>query len=231
MKKTTEQKLETEVWWWRSTAKTHPPSFAMENSAAFYYELACRANRKVRLVSFLKLSHAQVYAISGMGGEPSIEYQFRYSNFSETGDNDTWTERRDGLQWNLKFSNRVLLKGFLDFIEINRRKKNIQPDRTILRNRRKPLPWRWLELMDLADKKIRPLGDNERRSLSEARKIAKQKWKVLSKAIDKFKEDVSNPFSTAWVFEYPPFTADLESGDNPEKTHWKGVWPRESMNQ
>ena len=129
------------------------------------------------------------------------------------------------------------MKAFFDFIRQERIAQEIFAPRPNAGKKNRPISWRWPELMDLADLKIRPLEDNERGSLSLARKTAKEKLKIFDKCIDEYwkravpsddeelyddpgdlNSDFHDPLMEMFLFFQPV------KYPNPL---WRHIWPKE----
>jgi hypothetical protein len=237
-KKVTEEFLAKEVWWWREGAAKHPvdfdKTFAFPYSfpLPFNYELARRACRKRRLVSYTALNTVQLWIIAPFLGETSIpQIATRYAGNEQQESEKGWTQIHAKLQWNLNLSERILVNAFVDFIRQNRDTQGIPAPLPVRRKRRRSFSWRWLELMDMVYFKVRPLKSNERGSLSVAKKAAKQRLALFDKAIDEYwemhkeKEAWEGPEDDwdepAWLSMYKPVKTPIEL--------WRNIWPLESV--
>jgi hypothetical protein len=196
----TEDFLANQVWWWREGCAKHPVDF-MRNPVtlksgpllpiyklAFNYELATRGDRSKRLGSFTELGQSHLWIIAPTMGPPYlIQLASRDAGNEAQGNEKGWTPLRPMFQWNLRESDRTLMKAFKALIQDQRRVEGIAAPRGHQRTR--PISWRWLELMDLADFKIDyVMSDGERSSLSSARKAAKRQSKIFEAAIDEYWE-------------------------------------------
>jgi hypothetical protein len=130
-----------------------------------------------------------------------------------------------------------LLRAFFDFIQHERVTQEMPAPRPNEGKKNRPFSWRWLELMDLADFKIRPLEDNERSSLSLARKAARAKLKTFDNCIDEYwkravpfdgeelDDDPGDPYSG---YHDPLMEIFLMSQPvTYPKPLWRHIWPKE----
>lgn len=223
-RKVTEDFLKNEVWWWRSGSNQRPARFSEKDLLAFNYELVRRALRKECFPKFPVVESLCRYAIPQFAGEEYEERTFRFSRTPETG----WMEFPASIQWNLKKSDRALKEAFMRFIRDQRKVQGVGMERSKKRKSTRHLPWRWLELMDFAHYRIRSLEDNERSSLSMARKAAQKKVEAFITAVDQFGEQqrVEGQSRTVnWPEEYL-----VPAPKQPMKL-FHGVWPTERKNR
>ncbi len=229
MNETDENFLAKEVWWWRLGATHRPLDFNFKNSLAFNYELVRREYRNERFVPFhaLKVQHFSV--IWPLSDDPLQQPVFRETYDTNRQKESGWTAPKPCLQWNLNASKNALNRAFGLFIQQQRDLQNIPEPRPNAGERRKPLSWLWLELMDLADLNIRKLDDNERGKLSAARKIAKIKAKKFAMLVDEYYTsgraascDFGQPF-----YDEPDFDSPMTFSNADEEPFGKGFWPRE----
>jgi hypothetical protein len=226
-KKITEEFLAREVWWWRAGASKHPIDFNPKVVLSFNYELARRIKRGRRLAPFTDLKANHFWIISPFLGETSWpQIESRHAGNEQQENEKGWTQIRPKLQWNLNLSERRLVRAFQAFIRHDRERQGI-PASQPLPKRKRPFSWTWLELMDLADFKVRPLKDNERSSLSSARKAARKQAALFDKAIDDYWEmDQENE---AWDEADPAFDDWLQTSKSVKTPTelWRHIWPKE----
>ena len=131
------------------------------------------------------------------------------------------------LQWNLNVPDETLKMSFIKYIHQQRLIQGIpRPQR--VPGRTKPIPWNWLELIDLSDLKIRFLNDAERSRLSEARKNAKIYARLFGKSVEVFDENKLSPLESCEDYWGQDLLAIMERR---KPKLWKGIWPCEESSR
>jgi hypothetical protein len=228
MNETDENFLAKEVWWWRPGATHRPFDFNSKNSLAFNYELVKRVYRSERFVPFYALKVHHLSIIWPLSDDPLQQPVSRETYDLNRQKESGWTVPNPILQWNLKASKRALHAAFDLFIQQQRDLQNIPKPRPNAGERRKPLSWRWPELMDLADLNVCKLDDSERSKLSVARKVANQKAEKFANIIDEYyTAGQSDQYPFGQFFDEPDFDPPVTFSTLPEKPFGKGYWPRE----
>lgn len=238
-KQVTQEYLERKVWWWRPGVE-HPNDFGpnyesitiwCERRIAFHYELLRRVSRSRRLAPFTSLNYGHLRIISNLTDEKLALPIVRPATLPQHPNELGWTP--SSAQWNLGCSDRSWVLAFKDFIHQERARQQIPRPVPNKGKRNRGFSWRWPELMDVADLTSNILDDNERSSLSMARRLAKEKLKQFDKAIDEH-------WKTAETNDSLSSLADDEEADEelvdwipsfPPVIHpcplWKNIWPKE----
>jgi hypothetical protein len=238
MKQISEEYLANEIWWWRPNVPTHPPDFKSSNSLAFNYELARRYKRNLKLQPFPFVAGLCRFSAPELDDAPPELWTFRHVH-DKAQKEKGWFSLHPNMQWNLNLCDAILQRTFLEFIHQERKKDAIPKPRRNAGRRNKPIPWRWLELMDITDFKIRLLGDNDQSTVRTARRKAKEKWLILSQCVarhTKFQFDnwLSNQGEPGFTDEEDLGFKDIIESSPPAKTHfklWRGIWPTEIINK
>jgi hypothetical protein len=233
MKKISEEFLAKKVWWWRPGANKHPTDFKPDNTLAFNYELVRREKRELRLQPFPAVAGLCRFSMPALDDTPPELLPFRATHDKAVKEKG-WVLLI--MEWNLKLSNAPLQEAFMDFIREARKRDGIPEPRRNAGSRRRPPSWRWLELMDIADLKIRRLEDYDQSIVRKARKRAKEKWSIFSDAIEQLQTFQSDNAITHDddPDEDDPGLMDYLSSFPPSKTYyklWCGVWPTEIKNK
>ena len=77
--------------------------------------------------------------------------------------------------WNLHLNDNTLSKAFLSLIKSERNRLKVPNPRQHAGKARRPISWKYIELLDIHRLKLRTLSDGERSEISKARKL----WKKL----------------------------------------------------
>jgi hypothetical protein len=75
-------------------------------------------------------------------------------------------------QWNLRLSDRILKKAFMDYINQQRTAQKISPSHPLQGKRNRPPTWEYVECLDKKRNKIGNMGDVERGLASKAEQLA-----------------------------------------------------------
>jgi hypothetical protein len=192
----TEAQLIKKDWWWRRGGPDwtfNHESFTTESPAsdsktgwksgieraAFFYELLRRHDRSLKLAPYPMLSAARKDDLIWILGDTLDKKAVRCSNTPidcdpKIWDASTWSELLP-LQFDLKATNNAICIEVIALVNRHREAKKIWPPEKSTKSNR-PLSWRWVELHDIDFYGVRPLKDNERSSLTRARRLAKSVW-------------------------------------------------------
>lgn len=161
---------------------------------AWNYELMRRSEIQGDLPSFFALSvEERMFAASLWGNES--EYPSRDTSDPHKTQEHGWTPVNPFFQWNLRLSDEALSNAFTVYIKHQREGQKIQVQPRNKGKKNRGVSWKWVELLDLAGHKVRTLADNERKSLSSARKQAMENAEQFLTSLGAYRKCESRQFS------------------------------------
>ncbi|MBI5387808.1 MAG: hypothetical protein HZA90_24365 [Verrucomicrobia bacterium] len=233
MQKITLGQLRKNAWWWRQRGRNKANQ---RSRLAFDYELIRRVNREKRFLPFNKLPGPNEWLLATILETlfPLDSRNWRNAFASGMEKERGWTPASPpGVQWNLRLPDATLAREFLKHVASHRKVQGIRRPRPNSGRQNRGIPWRWAELLDIADFKLRPLEAGERHSLSQARHRARRLSEVFLEALERQKQKNNLPVSpndNAVVY--------MRISDQDERyrmqmngfTHlWNDIWPSELL--
>jgi hypothetical protein len=145
------------MWWWEHEAnRAELERFKLHGYVlvARNYELMRRAPDASEFTqSYLDLDRENKTVASIAWADPT-QFPNRQVFDPQKQEEIGWTSARPHLQWNLRLSDRVLKKAFLEYINQHRNAQNIPGCSTIKGKRNKPPSWIYIECLDMRRNKI-----------------------------------------------------------------------------
>jgi hypothetical protein len=162
-----------ETWWWRHEENREE----LKRMKLFGYVLAARNYELMRRApgggefnkNYLELNRTEktTTAIAWINRD---ELPYRQT-FDLKNPEKGWTTYPP-LQWNLRLSDRILKKAFLDYINQHRNAQKIALSHPLRGKRNRPPTWDYVECLDKKRNKIWNMDDVERGMASKAEQLA-----------------------------------------------------------
>ena len=176
------------VWWWRKetansvfdelthTTRLKPgaelKAWRQDEIVAFRYELAKRDDREANYPPLIRAAWLAEWL---RDIDPLDRQQAFRVNMPDIVEKSNRFKAFPDIEWNLAAKDKVLSDAFLRHINAARPKHGIKPMKGPKNRRNAPAPWRWVELIDIADLiPQRPLTKSEVDTLRKARALAEQ---------------------------------------------------------
>lgn len=181
-------------WWWQKEDfnnlsekyRTRLPWQAPRRSSleriAYNYELTRRGDIQGYLPPFFDLTMMESLFVTILWGNER-EFPSRDAADPQRAQEQDWTPIGSPLQWNLKLSDVVLQEAFLSYISHHREQQGVQVSHWNTGKQNRHVPWKYVELLDIAKQRVRTPTENERKSLSNARKSMRQNVKHFLAAL------------------------------------------------
>ncbi len=151
------KKLEKDLWWWKrkeNHAEMEHIKIGGFELAARNYELMRRcANVSEFEQTYLKLDRENKTTTTVAWANPN-EFPYRQIFDLQKQEEIGWTSVRQHFQWNLRLSDRVLEKAFLEYINQHRNIQKISRNSSLKGKKNRPPSWLYVEFLDMRRNKI-----------------------------------------------------------------------------
>jgi hypothetical protein len=160
------KELEENLWWWKRKEKRAD----LERIKLFGYELVARNYELMRRSpnageyqqNYLHLDRENKTATAMAWGNPN-EFPNRQIFDLQKQEEIGWTSARPHLQWNLRLSDRALIKAFLEYIGQHRNVQKISGSSSLKgKPANKPPSWLYIEFLDMRQNEISGMDDSQR---------------------------------------------------------------------
>jgi hypothetical protein len=180
-----QKELHEKLWWWKHEKNRAEMEWLKNHGlelAARNYELMRRSPDGGQFQqTYLNLDGGNKTTAAVAWTNP-IEMPNRVVFDLQKSEEAGWTSARPHLQWNLRLSDRVLRKVFIEYINQHRFAQKVVTSNTPKGKKNRPPSWLYVEYLDMKRNKISDMDDSQRGMASKAEELAIQLFAEFNQA-------------------------------------------------